>query len=329
MPKVSVVIPLYNKEREVERCIQSVLAQTFTDFEVLVINDGSKDRGPELVRQISDPRLRVIDKPNGGVASARNLGIELAQAELIAFQDADDEWSATQLETLWNLSERYPKAGVYFTAYWTDRGNGWIRSIALPHRYISRDGGTLRNFFKTPLGYWLASAAFRKSVFEKSGGYREMFAEDADLWFRVAAFYPVAYSRKPGIVWHIDASNRRSNEHEQSKAEHDPRKLHESLEFILASQEVPAPVKVDAKAWLATRELKPVINALANNDRKRADSLASRWRSHFGELPATTRIAFHVPAPLLRLLQQLLTNVRKSSVALAYLRARLMQNAAN
>ena len=86
-PTVSIVIPLYNKEHEVVRAINSVLSQTFTNFEVIIVNDGSTDKGPVIVRSIGDPRVRIIDQQNAGVSGARNRGIAEVRAELSASGD--------------------------------------------------------------------------------------------------------------------------------------------------------------------------------------------------------------------------------------------------
>jgi len=93
----SVVIPLYNKALRVKNTIQSVLDQTYEDFEIIIVNDGSTDKSLDIVKSIEDPRIRIIDKPNGGVSSARNRGIKEAKYEWICFLDADDLWSSNHL----------------------------------------------------------------------------------------------------------------------------------------------------------------------------------------------------------------------------------------
>lgn len=91
-PKVSVIVPVYNVEKLLQRCIDSILAQTFTDFELLLIDDGSKDKSGEICDEYAakDSRIRVFHKQNGGVSTARNLGIDKAQGEWIYFVDSDD-----------------------------------------------------------------------------------------------------------------------------------------------------------------------------------------------------------------------------------------------
>lgn len=108
-PKISIIIPVYNVERYLPRCLDSVLAQTFADFELLLIDDGSPDRSPAICDQYAakDPRIQVFHKPNGGVSSARNLGIDHAQGSFIAFIDADDYIEPNFLEEMLNAMNRY------------------------------------------------------------------------------------------------------------------------------------------------------------------------------------------------------------------------------
>lgn len=91
-PKISVIVPVYNVEKYLRRCIDSILAQTFTDFELLLIDDGSKDNSRDLCDgyAMKDERVRVFHKKNGGVSSARNLGLDNAKGEWVSFVDADD-----------------------------------------------------------------------------------------------------------------------------------------------------------------------------------------------------------------------------------------------
>ena len=137
--KCSVVIPLYNKQGEIRRCLESVLAQTLQDFEVVVVNDGSQDEGAAIVEQFceSDKRIRLYNQSNQGVAAARNMGVSLAQAQCVAFLDADDEWLPEHLALLSSLRAKSPEAGVWLTAYWVDRGGGWRRRIRIPRRLLS------------------------------------------------------------------------------------------------------------------------------------------------------------------------------------------------
>ena len=95
---ISVIIPLYNKEKSITDTVNSVLNQTFKDFELIIVNDGSKDNSLSVVNQFTDKRVKIIDKPNGGVSTARNAGMKRAEGEYIALLDSDDEWLPHKLE---------------------------------------------------------------------------------------------------------------------------------------------------------------------------------------------------------------------------------------
>jgi hypothetical protein len=110
-------MPLYNKEREVSTTIASILNQTFTDFELLVINDGSTDLSVQVVEKFDDPRISINNQENAGVSAARNTGVRLAQSELIVFIDADDLWHPDFLATIIALTNDYPQARWFATGY--------------------------------------------------------------------------------------------------------------------------------------------------------------------------------------------------------------------
>ncbi len=214
MPRISVVIPLYNKEREIERTIAAVLAQTFIDYEILVINDGSTDKGPALIERISDKRIRMIHTENRGASSARNTGIEQASSELIALLDADDVWDTKHVETLVSLRERFPEAGLYTTADKILFENGKNHHA---HFYGIKPRpweGIIDNYFlslmKGTPPVWTSAAAIPKAVFSDIGVFDAALyqAEDSQLWARIAAKYPVAFSWDGPAFHRRDAGNR-------------------------------------------------------------------------------------------------------------------------
>lgn len=114
MVKISVVIPVYNVEKYIVSAVQSVLAQTYSDFELLIVDDGSPDRSIDLCRQFSDPRIKLLRQANRGPAAARNLGIQHASGDYIAFLDGDDIWLPNKLEAHVAHLERCPQVGVSF-----------------------------------------------------------------------------------------------------------------------------------------------------------------------------------------------------------------------
>lgn len=121
MPLVSVIVPVYNVEKDVRRCIESILAQTHTDFELLLVNDGSTDNSGALCRSFDDPRIRYFEKPNGGLASARNYGLEHAQGEYLYCVDSDDYIEPDCLSFCIER-QRETDADVVLCGYFMDNG---------------------------------------------------------------------------------------------------------------------------------------------------------------------------------------------------------------
>ena len=118
MCQISIVIPAYNSEKTIGETIASVQQQSFTDYEIIVIDDGSKDRTLEVVKNIKEPRLKLFAYENGGVATARNRGISHATGEFLSFLDADDLWTPDKLESHLEALKRNPKAKVAYS--WTN-----------------------------------------------------------------------------------------------------------------------------------------------------------------------------------------------------------------
>ncbi|HOA81558.1 MAG TPA: glycosyltransferase family 2 protein, partial [Defluviitaleaceae bacterium] len=132
----SVVIPLYNKELSIGNTIQSVLDQTYQEFEIVVVNDGSTDNSLQIVEQINDPRIRIINKPNGGVSSARNRGIKEAKSEWIALLDGDDLWTPNYLIEMKNLINDFHNNKFFGCNFSTiENGNINERAANLPPNF--------------------------------------------------------------------------------------------------------------------------------------------------------------------------------------------------
>lgn len=203
MTAISIVIPLYNKAAYIKRALASVYAQTFTDYEVVIVDDGSTDDGPELVRRESDPRVRLLAQPNGGVSAARNTGIAAARGELVAFLDADDAWEPHYLATIMALRKRFPQAGVFGTAYTVEGTDGALTTPAFPGAPTDPNGGIMPRFLYTSY-LWTSALAVRRTAFDEVGtftlGVRR--GQDLDMWVRLALRYPVAWSPKVCAIYH-------------------------------------------------------------------------------------------------------------------------------
>lgn len=254
----SVVIPLYNKGLYIERALDSVLAQIVQDFEIIVVDDGSTDEGPSLVKNFSDPRIKLIRQKNSGVSAARNRGIKQANAELIAFLDADDEWKPSFLETIWGLHQRFPNVGVYATAYEFRLPNGktilpYFEAIPPPPWE-----GIMPSYFRSALGplpVWSSAVCVPKRIFTKIGKFcvGEALGEDIDMWARIALEYPISFSWKVGAVYRQDAIGRASNAVSSFLKTHRP--VVRTLKHAISSARVSPDILDDVKEYLAQREI--------------------------------------------------------------------------
>jgi glycosyltransferase involved in cell wall biosynthesis len=210
-PSVSVVIPLYNKGRYIAAAIDSVLAQTVRDFELIIVNDGSKASGPEIVNNYDDQRIHLINQKNQGVSVARNCGISVAKAEIVAFLDADDAWYSDFLETILKLRQDYPAAGMYGTGYEVYSEGKLVRNIVHTPELGDR---LFLSYFKEYLsaGHPIiitSGFAAPKRVLQDVGGYSELLrvGEDHELYGKIALRYPVAYSSRICSKYNIGTEN--------------------------------------------------------------------------------------------------------------------------
>lgn len=202
----SIVIPLYNKARYIEKAIESVLRQTFQDFELIIVNDGSTDDSLEKAAGFDDNRLKIIDQTNAGVSTARNNGVKQARFEYVAFLDADDWWDERFLEEMKILITQFPEAGLYGSSYFIVR-NG-MKTPAQVGVAADFDAGYIDYFGVYARTFWVpincSFVVVKKSVFEQENGFRShlKFGEDLDLWIRIALTHKVGYVNK-----HVAYSN--------------------------------------------------------------------------------------------------------------------------
>jgi glycosyltransferase involved in cell wall biosynthesis len=209
--KFSVVIPLYNKEQYILRAISSILNQTYKDFELIVIDDGSVDDGANLVAKVRDPRIRLVRQKNGGEAAARNRGIKEANEQYITFLDADDAWEENHLSTLARLIGDFPGAGIYCTGYRFIEPSGKIKE---PSWFNVPVRGYVKRYFQSvSKGDMVATASsvcIPNEVFRQVGYFPlgDQLGADQDMWARVALRYPIAVDACPTAIYFRDASNR-------------------------------------------------------------------------------------------------------------------------
>ncbi len=207
-PRISVIIPTYNRASRLAQAIESVLAQTFQDFELIVVDDGSADDTLQVVRRFAD-RVRYIRQPHRGVSAARNTGIRHGRGEWLAFLDSDDRWLPHKLERQMAALEQTGRKICYTDEIWIRNGcrvnprrrhrkyDGWIFVHCLPLCIISP-----------------SSVVIHRRVFETVGLFDETLpaCEDYDLWLRITARYPVTFLQEPLIIkygGHADQLSRR------------------------------------------------------------------------------------------------------------------------
>lgn len=185
-PRISILMPVWNGEKYLAAALDSVFAQTFTDFELIVVDDGSTDRTPEILRACPDPRLRVLRLEHAGIVLALNHGLAHARADWIARQDADDLSGPERLERQWQAVRQNPRAVLCHTAA-EHFGAG---DVALPDPARlpqSRSFMALKLCYQCPVVH--TSVLFRKAAAQAAGGYlpAERHAEDFALWGRLLA----------------------------------------------------------------------------------------------------------------------------------------------
>lgn len=219
-PLFSVVIPVFNKEPHIRRCMESIRHQQFSNFEVVVVDDACTDDSIREVRKYADGRTRILHRetPGPGGYAARNLGIKMAKAEWIAFLDADDEWYPDHLQKMVRVMEKFPHAevlGAGRTFSLKDREVG-IEAYYLKHEagrgshFLDLDG-YLEAYISGLRPLWTSVACIRKSILQRAGGFpdgKSMRGGDIDTWLRcVATSGGMAWSAHIGARYHKDSIN--------------------------------------------------------------------------------------------------------------------------
>lgn len=214
---ISVVIPLYNKQNAITATLQSVLAQTYTNYEIIVVDDGSTDDSANVAEAVLreckvygvECKGMVVRKANGGVSSARNCGIQEAKYDYVALLDGDDLWDEHFLEEQVKLIQDFPEAKMWGVNY-ADIYNGKI----IPYQQGMSDGfrGYVEKYFETSHGdlFCSSSVVLTKEIAQKVGlqDERMAYSEDLDFWYRIILHAKVVYCNKVLAFYNKDAENR-------------------------------------------------------------------------------------------------------------------------
>lgn len=206
----SIIIPLYNKAPYIRKALESVLAQTFPDYECIVMDDGSTDGSAEVVQCtmqnaecIMGEKIRLLSQSNQGVAVARNYAAKEAKGEYLCFLDADDWWEPAFLEKMAQHIARYPGAGLYATNYIYYKPGKTHIALKLPTGHINYPQAYLQS---TAMPVCTGAVAMPRRVFEETGGFPVgvRLGEDFLLWAKTAMHYPVAFLNQPLAYYNND-----------------------------------------------------------------------------------------------------------------------------
>lgn len=247
-PTVSVILPTYNRGHLIVRAILSVLNQSYSDFELLIVDDGSTDQTQEVIARLDDSRIRYIrHKQNQGASAARNTGIKASLGRFLAFQDSDDEWLPNKLaQQVESLTQSPPKVGVVYSRFWHIHGHRkslipsqmakWVGWLPFKGRNLAGDlyDSLLRGNFITP-----QATLVRKECFEKAGLFDERMPrfQDWELWLRIAKHYHFQYIDEPLVSLYFTPRSISANQ----------RALAEAFELILLKHA--ADVQANPHLW--------------------------------------------------------------------------------
>lgn len=288
---ISVVIPLYNKSDSIAKTIKSVQSQSYSDFEIIVVDDGSTDDSARIVDGIhsSEPRLILIKKENGGVCSARNAGILAAHGEFIALLDADDVWGRDYLKEQMRLVSDFPDCWMWGVNYGETVCDEIIRDVptGLPKGFR----GVVENYFgisgRVSDLFCSSSVLVRRSAFDKVGLFDERikYAEDSDMWFRIIARFPVAFYDKYMVFYRLDAENRAQNQH---------RPLKYFLPFYVDKYSSYKDNQV-FYSWIHRWSAQHIAQYCFNVKEERMDAVAAAGRLDYEVIPVKYRVLFKSP----------------------------------
>ena len=308
MPRFSVTIPLYNKAPYVRKTVESVLGQTFGDYELIIVDNGSNDGSHEIVAAFTDHRIKIVRlEENVGVSNARNKGVAMASAPIVTFLDADDWWEPTFLEEMAGLIERHPDAGIYGTGYYiVKNGKKRLAPIGVDEGFEEGEINYCAVYAKTlcmPLTS--ITVAMPKAVFDETGGFKPhlKLGEDFDLWVRIALKHKTVFLNKPLSNYNQDVDvTYRGTHHLRDPKEH----MLWNLGYLEPEEKTNADYKqlIDN---LRTYSLLPYLLTKQYRSAARQELAKVDWSRQ----PANTARLYRLPVGILRLRRfALLTGVK-------------------
>jgi len=277
----SVVIPLYNKGDNIAHTLETVLRQTVSNFEVLVVNDGSTDGGEKIVAKCEDIRVRLVSQENQGVSVARNRGIQEAKGKYVAFLDADDEWTEDFLSVCLHLFEKYSQAKMVSPSYEVRYGK---KAVLPKWRSVNmeQEDCLLYDFFEMATGaFWTtisSCVAIERSILLSMDRWfpeNEKVYEDFDMWIRIGAQYPVAHSNMVCAVYNRTTPN-------NARKTHKAKIIYSTTYARTLEKLIEAPSTTEQqREWLHQikdrRIVVYVFSLLCTRQRKKAKKVLKEW----------------------------------------------------
>ena len=273
----SIVIPLYNKAALVEAAVRSALAQSLPPLEVIVVDDGSTDDGPERVAALGDPRVRLVRQRNAGVSQARNHGIAVARGDWIAFLDADD-WQHPELLRHWAQAHAsVPQADILAAGFRCFEGMHEPQPWAIPAVNAVEVVDDLRRRWMIDIPFFTGSVAIRAQrlrAMQPCFPPGESCGEDLDVWFRAAETSPVALVRAPLAAYRTAVAGSLSSGHRTELAPFLGRMRQRAL-----AGELPAGQRHSALWFVAQQEITLARDLLSAG--RRAEARQAFWRARY------------------------------------------------
>lgn len=289
----SVIIPLYNKAIHIENTLKSVLSQTFTDYEIIIINDGSTDESEAVVLGFNDKKIQIHNQKNQGVSVARNLGIEKSKGKLIAFLDADDYWFPNHLDELANLHHNFPNCGMYCSRYKIKTAKNHFQTPSF-YGIENSFSGIVGDYFFSNRPFritWTSCLAMPKEILNKTGGFTPGVTngQDLELWTKIGIEYPVAITNTITAIYNYDIPNSLAKKNINSM------KLMDFDQFKIYEQQNP-----DLKTFLDIHRFFYAILYKTYGDK----GIANKF--YYGidkkNIGPINRLLFHLPKNLLKIL---------------------------
>lgn len=308
----SVIIPLYNKAPYVEKALQSVLTQTYTDYELIVVDDGSKDDSAAIASKALEghQNCRLIHQENMGVSVARNNGVAASYGDYLCFLDADDWWEPTFMEEMSKLIEEFPEAGIY--------GTNYTIVNKIKHKTRVAPIGVEENFEKGYINYcqvyaktlamplWTGAICIPRKVFYEHGGFNSNLdlGEDFDLWIRISLISKVVLLNQPLSNYNQDVDPTFRGTH---RGKHHPRNPDKhflwNIEYLSEVEKQNHDLKLLLDK-LRAYGLMPYYLDRDFRSRAKAELAKINWES----LPLSVRQRYKIPIPLLKI-NRLILNV--------------------